>query len=258
MTAAQSAAEPADRTPDDTVVGALTPPSEPGIFSFGMAELLYLCEASGTEAAERTARNLRFDPTLVDDKVRLGAVSSLIARGFLQSTPDEQVYPAYAGAAIAYAASKATRWVTLAFLGVENEDNAFLFRGAGLTVLAQRRAFGAYHVMVVDDSPSLVETIWSLVDAQLEIAPRSTIGLIIDRVEDPEGQLVYLRPHVAEEGGEPVEGRFDLARGTGTSEKPEIVPGDPLDEEAVDALLEELLADPEGEDQGDDAEDVEA
>lgn len=225
---------------EETVAGVLTPPSEPGVFSFGVSEIMYLCDAAGNEASRRTLEALRIDTDLFVEPVRVAAISSLVARGYLKPTGPEGLEPAYAGAAIVFAAGNAARWVTLSFLDKERSDNAFLLQGGGLTILFQRRLFGVHHAMVVDEGAPLVETIWGLVDAQFEIAPDSTVGLIIERIDTDESQVMFIR-QAADDAGVAQARLFDVALGKGTDEKPDMLEGGPRDEAALDELLEQVL-----------------
>ena len=166
----------------------LEPEHEPGIFSFGIAEMMYLCQCMPTEAAKRSLATLRLEDRFDDDIVRISGASSLFARGFLAPVEGdpERMVPQAAAAAIAYALSHANRWIGIAFLGVDASDTAALMRGGGVSLFLQQRALGAFHIAIVDQEVSDEETIWNLIDNQLEVAPASTIFLSVEQEDDDE------------------------------------------------------------------------
>lgn len=221
-------------------VEELTPPTQPGVFGFGIAEIVYLTEIGGTQASERSKSSLALDGALLDDNTRSYAISSLMARGFLE-VADGMIRPVRAAAILAFIFANAERWITCMLMGSEGSDSAILIHGAGLTAFLQRRALGVFYVSIVEQGVSDVETLWGIIDAQLEQSPGSTIGMIIIRADAPDPRVMFVRPHVEVEGGGPVEGLFDVAIGKGTDDKPDLVEGGPHGEDQVDAMLSELV-----------------
>lgn len=223
----------------------LRPEVNADFIGLGFGEMVYLTLFSQNDTAMRSLEHLRLDDRILNDDVQMAAVSSLYARGYLETTDGENFRPAAGGAAITYALGTATVWISVAFLAGDASDSLMIVLGEEVPLLLTQRIMGSYYVTFLEPGFDQLELLWSVIERQLEQEPASTVFINIDHNDESPSSTIFVRQHVETAGvtppapdGTPMQ--FDVAMGEGLESSPPLLPG-AKSEEDVDALLEAAL-----------------
>lgn len=225
---------------------ALRPEANADFIGLGFGEMVFLTVFPRTETATRSLEHLRLDQQVLTDDVQLAAVSSLYARGYLETTDGENFQPAAGGAAITYALGTAKTWISVAFLAGETSDSLMIVLGEEVPLLVTQRIMGSFYVTFLDPEFDQLEMLWSVIERQFEREPASTVFINIDHNDDTPSSTIFVRQHVGTEGDVPTAPtddtpmRFDVAMGEGLDESPPLLPGAKSEDE-VDAMLAAAL-----------------
>ena len=165
----------------DTDLAAIDPPE--GLSGFGLGELFFILSLHPGPVTTTTRQWLFLEDKFATPEVALCGASSLLARGLLTTTADEDLQLRSSAALLEVATGRTVQWTRVGFIGVDTQPRAaFFLQTPVVSAVLQLDAMATWWCRFgdADDDPGAI--IDALVASRFAMDPQGSV--IVDTMND--------------------------------------------------------------------------